>query len=126
MSIWRLLVVFAPVAACPGCTTSEGQDAIQSPFDRIQVEVGVQTNAILAVDIDRDGHIDLLVSGEGRVVTLHGRGDGQFDVAASVAAGDDPVDLAVADLDGDGFKDLVIANHATDYVTLLFGVAGHH
>ena len=123
-SIGRLLVVFASVAACAGCTTAEGQEASQSPFHRIEVDVGVQTSAILAYDVNRDGHIDLVVCGEGRVVSLHGRGDGQFDVAASVAAGQDPVDLAAADLDRDGFEDLVVANHATDYVTLLFGVAG--
>ncbi|MFB3110456.1 MAG: FG-GAP repeat domain-containing protein, partial [Gemmatimonadales bacterium] len=124
MSIGRPSVVFALVAACAGCTTSEAQKASQSPFHRIEVEVGVRTNAILAYDVDRDGHVDLVVSGEGRVVVLRGRGDGQFDVAASVAAGEDPVDLAAADLDGDGFEDLAVANHATDYVTLLFGVAG--
>ncbi len=123
-SIGRLFVVFAHVAACAGCTTAEGQEASQSPFHRIEVDVGVQTSAILAYDVNRDGHIDLVVCGEGRVVALHGRGDGQFDVAASVAAGEDPVDLAAADLDRDGFEDLVVANHATDYVTLLFGVAG--
>ncbi len=124
MPTWRLIGIFAPVAACGGCATSEGKEATQSPFDHIQVDVGVRTTAILAFDVDGDGHLDLVVSGGGRVFVLHGRGDGQFEVAASVAAGDHPVDLAVADLDGDGLQDLVVANHDTDYVTLLFGVAG--
>ncbi len=124
MSTWRLLGILASVAACGGCTTSEGEEAAQSPFDRIQVEVGVRTTAILASDVDSDGHLDLLVTGGGRVVVLRGRGDGQFEVASSVAAGDNPVDLAAADLDGDGLEDLVVANHDTDYVTLLFAVPG--
>ena len=39
------------------------------------------------------------------------------------AAGENPVDLAIADLDEDGLADLVVANHETDHVTLLFGIA---
>ena len=115
MSTWRVLGIFAPLAACGGCSTSEGQEVAQISFDRIQVEVGVRTAAILAWDMDRDGHLDLVVSGGGRVVALHGRGDGHFDVASSVDAGDNPVDPADADLDGDGLEDLVVANHATAY-----------
>ena len=34
------------------------------------------------------------------------------------------MDLAAADLDEDGLADLAVANHETDYVTLLFGTAG--
>ena len=34
------------------------------------------------------------------------------------------MDLAIADLDEDGLADLAVANHETDYVTLLFGTAG--
>ncbi|MCZ6916434.1 MAG: VCBS repeat-containing protein [Gemmatimonadetes bacterium] len=124
MSTWRVLGIFAPLAAYGGCSTSEGEQAVQISFDRIQVEVGVRTTAILTWDMNRDGRLDLVVSGGGRVVVLHGRGDGHFDVASSVDAGDDPVDLAAADLDGDGLADLAVANHDTDYVTLLFAVAG--
>ena len=55
---------------------------------------------------------------------LTGRGDGRFDVSWSGAAGENPVDLAIADLDEDGLADLAVANYETDYVTLLFGIAG--
>ena len=110
------LRILALLAACGGCTTSEGKEAPEGPFDRIQVDVGVRTAAILAFDVDGDGYLDLVVSGGGRVIAVHGRGDGRFEVAASVAAGERPVDLAVADLDGDGLQDLVVANHDTDYV----------
>jgi hypothetical protein len=58
------------------------------------------------------------------VISLHGRGDGQFDVAGSVPAGEHAVDLASADLDEDGAEDLAVANHETNYVTLLFGTPG--
>ena len=55
---------------------------------------------------------------------LTGRGDDRFDVSWSGAAGENPVDLAIADLDEDGLADLAVGNHETDYVTLLFGIAG--
>ena len=76
MSTWRVLGIFAPLAACGECSTSEGEEVTQISFDQIQVEVGVRTTAILAWDMDRDGHLDLVVSGGWRVVALHGRGDG--------------------------------------------------
>ena len=34
------------------------------------------------------------------------------------------MDLAIADLDGDGRATRAVANHETDHVTLLFGIAG--
>ena len=42
----------------------------------------------------------------------------------SGAAGENPVDLAIADLDEDGLVELAVADHETDYVTLLFRTAG--
>jgi hypothetical protein len=148
MSTWRVLGILAPLAACGGCSTSEGQEVTQISFDRIQVEVGVRTTAILAWDIDRDGHLDLVVSGGGRVVALHGRGDGHFDVASSVDAGDNPVDLAAAgggfarrshsqfdvgvsphphavrlyDIDGDGHADLLVDDRTPESIRVFAGV----
>ena len=52
------------------------------------------------------------------------RGGSRFDVTWSGAPGENPVHLAIADLDGDGLADLAVANHETDHVTLLFGIAG--
>ncbi len=65
-----------------------------------------------------------MVSGGQSVFVLTGQGDGRFEVTWSGAAGENPVDLAIADLDGDGLADLAVANHETDHVTLLFGIAG--
>lgn len=65
-----------------------------------------------------------MVSGGQRVFVLTGHGDGRFDVTWSGATGENPVGLAIADLDEDGLADLAVANHETDYVTLLFGIAG--
>ena len=55
---------------------------------------------------------------------LTGQCDGRFEVTWSGAAGENPVHLAIADLDEDRLADLAVANHETDHLTLLFGIAG--
>ncbi len=52
---------------------------------------------------------------------MRGTGSGDFDVHEVVAAGENPVHVEAGDLDQDGRLDLVIANHETSYLTLLFG-----
>ena len=120
----RLFWLGVSLGTSPGCSTSSGEELGQQLFERIEVTVGVRTSAILAAHLNSDEHLDLLVVGGDRVVSLQGRGDGRFDIVGSVPAGEHAVDLALADLDGDGLIDLAVANHATDYVTLLSGVAG--
>ena len=65
-----------------------------------------------------------MVSGGQSVFVLTEQGDGSFEETWAGAAGENPVDLAIADLDEDRLVDLAVANHETDYVTLLFGIAG--
>ena len=52
---------------------------------------------------------------------LLGNGDGSFQVARSVAAGSLPASVAVGDFSGDGAPDLVVANHASNNVSVLLG-----
>jgi len=124
MSKWRYVWLGVFIAAGTGCSTSSGQDQRRHLFERVDVTVGVQTNAVLATFLDSDQHLDLLVVGGDRVISLQGRGDGRFDVADSVPAGENARGLALADLDEDGLNDIAVANHDTKYVTLLFGVHG--
>jgi hypothetical protein len=119
---WRYVWFGVFIGAGTGCSTSSGEEP--GPFERIDVPVGVRTSAILATLLNSDDRLDLLVVGGDRVISLQGRGEGRFDVVGSVPAGEHAVDLASADLDEDGLNDLVVANHDTDYVTLLFGVPG--
>jgi hypothetical protein len=121
---WILLWFGAAIGACTGGSAPSGEEPDRQLFERVDVAVGVQTSAILAAFVNADDRLDLLVVGGDQVISLQGRGDGRFDTVGSVAAGEHAVDLASADLDEDGLDDLAVANHETEYVTLLFGAPG--
>lgn len=119
--VWPLTGLGLVVGACTaGAPLAPGGPA-SLDFERVDVPVGSRTSAVLAAALDADEHLDLLVAGAERVLLLRGRGDGRFDLVDSLEAGEQPTDLALADLDEDGALDVAVANHDTDYVTLLFG-----
>ncbi len=88
----------------------------------LSLDVRPHPHALRATDLDRDGHIDLLVDdrqGEG-VVLLRGLGNAQFDLPGTrISVGGDPYrGMAVGDLDGDGWADLVTPNRGEIAVVL--------
>lgn len=90
-------------------------------FEMRGIDLGHSTGSVVILDQDRDGSPDLLATVGGTVTVLRGDGTGGFEILEGVDAGEHPVDLAPGDLDGDGWLDLVVPNHETTYVTLLFG-----
>lgn len=116
----REIVLAALLTAC-GTADAGPPDPM---FEVRRIDVGHATAAVLILDVNGDARPDLVVSGGTGVTVLHGDGTGDFDVGEIVPAGDHPVDLASGDLDHDGSLDLVVANHETSYVTLLFGRTG--
>src|SRR4029079_1507051 len=61
----------------------------------------------LALDLDRDGNMDIVYSDGLRV--LHGHGDGTFDPPVAIPTpGYQPAGAASADFNGDGWPDLVV------------------
>ena len=77
-------------------------------------------------DLNRDGHVDLVLRSETEMVFLFGRGDGTFDQVNRFlpnAAGGKALDIA--DVDGDGKLDIVYTN-ATARVSIMFGDGAGH
>lgn len=99
------------------------------PAANSPLRLGIEPHphAVLTADIDRDGHVDLLVDERDReaVRALHGRGDGSFDtVGFRIPVGGDPYrGMALGDLNGDGWLDLVTPN-PTAAAVLLAGEEG--
>jgi hypothetical protein len=77
--------------------------------------------AVAASDFDGDGRLDLVISGEPQLTIFRGDGEGGVISFSRVPGGEQPVDFALADLDEDGDVDIVVANHDTDYLTILLG-----
>lgn len=75
--------------------------------------VGYNPVAVVAGDLNNDGHPDLVVINAGDVdlSVLLGNGDGTFQKARSLAAGPAPMSLALADLNHDGRLDLLVGNY---------------
>jgi hypothetical protein len=63
-------------------------------------------------DVDRDGRLDLIVTGAGRLFALRGRGDGTFAAAEPIGTLGDGAPAAV-DLDGDGRRDVITGDRAS-------------
>lgn len=87
--------------------------------------VGQAPGSLVLADLNRDGHLDIIVANErsNSLTVLLGDGIGRFTEApgSPVPAGQMPNDITVTDFDGTGRPDLAIANHETDYLTVLLG-----
>jgi hypothetical protein len=86
------------------------------------VAAGADLSAVVTADMNRDGHLDLVVADEssGEVAVLLGTGLGTFGAAASFAAAG-VTDVAVADFNRDGRLDVAAALGASGDAALLFG-----
>jgi len=93
--------------------------------DEIVIPVGKAPGSIALVDVNHDGHVDILVANteSENLSVLLGDGKGHFAAApgSPFACGKGPNDIAVGDFNGDGNLDLVIANTGTPYLTILLG-----
>ncbi len=89
--------------------------------------IGSTPSQVIAVDIDKDGSLDLAIAYKsdgttdisGGVNVLRNHGDGTFESALTVTAHTSPDSVATADFNGDGLPDLVATNFYSDDVSVM-------
>lgn len=89
----------------------------------IELAIGADPQAITAVDLNRDGWLDLITanSGAASVSVALGNAQSGFSAANSFATGTNPGSLAVGDFNNDEKLDLATANPTSGDVTTLLG-----
>lgn len=83
--------------------------------------VGVQASPNEPSDLNRDGHIDLVVVNaiSASVSVLLGNGDGTFQPQQEITVGSTPLGVALLDADGDGDIDIANTNTGSGNISLL-------
>lgn len=113
-----------PTVACGGTSDCSG-GGVCTPHP---IPVGTSPAGLTAVDLNKDGKIDLVVAnsegnGVGSLMVLQGIGNGVFVAQPEITSTsfDHPVAIAAADLNNDGHPDVVVVNEQGDSLSVLFG-----
>jgi hypothetical protein len=116
----RLATAIAALLAFAGTGRSLADASLVARRDFI---VGKHPVAVLAVDFDQDGHLDLLTVDQiSNVVSLvKGFGDGYFRQLDTLVVGSTPTGARFADVNGDGHPDIVTSNFLSQDVRVNLG-----
>ena len=96
--------------------------------DAIHVmDVGANASGCTAVDVNKDGHLDLIsaASGADKIRIKFGTGNGTFNGTHVWNMGDGSTDVEVGDFNDDGFRDIICTNVHTDKVRIRWGAAAN-
>lgn len=118
----RLTATLVNISPVRGGTTSVGERVARNEgalYPGQRFAAGLFPLAVAVVDLNGDGHPDLIVanSRSNDVSVLLGTGDGTFQPELRFATGRFPFAVAVADVNGDGLPDLVTANTITTVIS---------
>ena len=81
--------------------------------DRVYSNGGATPTDVEVVDIDRDGHLDIVTANpfNDTVSLLQGSGNGTMLFASTFSGGEQPMSIEAADFDRDGRLDLAITQN---------------
>jgi len=117
MKIFNVLLIIVTInfIGCP-------QERLFDTASSININVGTEPSKVAAVDLNKDGFIDLLVTTTGGLAIYLNDGKGNFTAAqgSPFPAGNQPADIGLGDFNSDGNPDVAIPNHEKNEVTILF------
>lgn len=118
----RIVLALAPLlASCAPATECDDPRALcLSPGTATRTQLALGASALASVDLDGDGHPEVVAAGEGTITVSWGLSDR----AMTWSIDQEVAGLAVADLDGDGRLDLATALPRTNAVAVLPGRGG--
>ncbi len=125
MMIRLQFLALLAMGVLPACTRAHAfpgnAAAVHVPLPR-----GFRPQTVATADFDSDGHIDVALCGNReQLLVLAGDGHGGLrPMPQDARCGANPTQMIAADIDGDGRIDLVVANHATDFLTVLHNEGG--
>jgi Bacterial type II and III secretion system protein/FG-GAP-like repeat len=101
--------------------TGNGDGTFKTPAI-IQLPTGFEPSSLAALDLNADGHIDLVVSNEGNnsVSVFLGNGNGTFQPRTDYPTGASPVFVALGAFGANGAIDIAVADHDSNAVTVYF------
>ena len=84
--------------------------------------VGSTPIDIATADLNKDGHLDLIVTNiaDGTLSVLLGSGSGTFSASSPVVIGRSALGPVLGDLNGDGYPDVVVHNSSENTIGILF------
>lgn len=83
-------------------------DAVDTWGAPTQIDTPISPRAVLSLDLDNDGDLDLLIRSEFNVVTFFNDGSGIFTIDQTYSFGQ-TLSIATVDVNGDEFEDVIVA-----------------
>ena len=98
-----------------------GDGSFQSAGDSLST--GQMTSAVVAADLNHDGHLDLVASNRNSntLSIFIAQPDGTFGAGTTISGGEAPQGIAVGDFNEDGKLDVVVADRNADSFSYLAG-----
>ena len=117
--------VFVSIPDLPDILVLFG-DGVGSFSPPVPLGLGMLTSprCVIAVDVDLDTHLDLVVTIDIGIVVLYGRSNGMLGSIQWGPSGPVPGPLIAADLNGDGYPEVVTGNLGDDTVSVLINIGG--